>query len=60
MVRLLVLTVLLVGGGIAFRNEWVVVNWQKVGHDLHVPSLFDHSLFGAEKTSDTQDGKPSR
>jgi hypothetical protein len=59
MVRLFLLGALLLGAGVAFRNEWVVVNWQKVGTDLHVPSLFDHSLFGAEKVP-KQDGSPSR
>ena len=59
MFRLLLLGALLLGGGIAFRNEWVVVDWQKMGKDMGVPSLFDHSLFGAEKMSPRQDGKPS-
>ena len=39
--------------------EWVVVDWQKMGKDMGVPSLFDHSLFGAEKKSPRQDGRPS-
>jgi hypothetical protein len=36
-----------------------VVDWQKIGKDMHMPSLFDHALFGAEKKSTEQDGKPS-
>lgn len=59
MIRLLVLGALLLGGGMAFRNEWIVVDWQKIGKDMHIPSLSDHSLFGAEKKPSEQDGKPS-
>jgi hypothetical protein len=60
MVRLLVLAVLLVGGGIAFRNGWIVLNWQKMGSDLNVPSLFDHKIFGSSKKLPTPDNMPSR
>lgn len=60
MVRLLVLAVLLLGGGIAFRNEWIVVNWQKAGDDLGLPSLIDQSIFGSKKKSPLQVDSPSR
>lgn len=60
MVRLLVLGVLLLGGGLAFRNEWVVVDWDKMGKDTGLSSLLDPSMFGSQKTSPLQDDKPSR
>ncbi len=60
MFRLLILAVLLIGGGIAFRNQWIVVNWQKAGDDLGLPSLIDQSIFDSKKKSPTQDGRPSR
>ncbi len=60
MVRLLVLGVLLLGGGLAFRNSWVVVNWEKMGKDTGLSSLIDPSNFGAQKKSPLQDDRPSR
>jgi hypothetical protein len=60
MVRLLLLGVLLLGGGVAFRNEWVVVDWQKIGKDTGVSSMIDPSIFGSQKKSPLQDDKPSR
>ncbi len=60
MFRLLLLGALLLGGGIAFRNEWVVVDWQKMGKDTGVSSAIDTSIFGSQKKSPEQDGKPSR
>ncbi|MEA5417114.1 hypothetical protein [Synechococcus sp. BA-132 BA5] len=60
MVRLLLLGALLLGGGVAFRNEWVVVDWQKMGKDTGLSSLVDPAIFGAQKKSPEQDGKPSR
>jgi hypothetical protein len=59
MVRLLVLAVLLIGGGIAFRNQWIVVDWKKAGHDLGLPSHIDSSILKSKKKSPRQDGKPS-
>ncbi|MCP9857909.1 MULTISPECIES: hypothetical protein [unclassified Cyanobium] len=60
MVRLLLLGALLLGGGIAFRNEWVVVDWQKMGEDTGVSTLIDTTIFGAQKKSPEQDDRPSR
>jgi hypothetical protein len=60
MVRLLVLGVLLLGGGLAFRNEWVVVDWDKMGKDTGLSSLIDPSIFGAQKKSPLPDDRPSR
>jgi hypothetical protein len=60
MVRLLLLGALLLGGGVAFRNEWVVVDWQKIGKDTGVSSMIDTSIFGAQKKSPLQDDRPSR
>jgi hypothetical protein len=60
MVRLLLLAVLLLMGGYAFQNRWIVVDWQKVGSDLNVPSLFDQKIFGAPRKLPTPDNKPSR
>ena len=60
MVRLLVLGVLLLGGGLAFRNSWVVVDWEKMGKDTWLSSLIDPSIFGAQKKSPLQDASPSR
>jgi hypothetical protein len=60
MVRLLVLGVLLLGGGLAFRNGWVVVNWDKMGRDTGLSSLIDPSIFGAQRKSPPQDDSPSR
>jgi len=60
MFRLLLLGALLLGGGLAFRNEWVVVNWEKMGKDTGLSSLIDPSMFGAQKKSPLQVGKPSR
>ncbi len=60
MVRLLLLGVLLLGGGVAFRNEWVVVDWQKIGKDTGISSMIDPSIFGSQKKSPLQDDKPSR
>ncbi|WP_216907104.1 hypothetical protein [Synechococcus sp. CCY 0621] len=60
MVRLLLLGALLLGGGVAFRNEWVVVDWQKMGKDTGISKLIDPSIFGAQKKSSEQDDKPSR
>ena len=60
MFRLLLLGALLLGGGAAFRNEWVVVDWQKMGEDTGLSSLVDPSMFGAQKKSPEQDRKPSR
>jgi hypothetical protein len=60
MVRLLLLGVLLLGGGAAFRNEWVVVDWQKIGKDTGISSMIDPSIFGSQKKSPLQDDKPSR
>lgn len=60
MFRLLLLAVLLLGGGFAFKNEWIVVNWQKAGDDLGVSSLFDHPIFRSRKKSPLQVDSPSR
>ncbi|MCP9784847.1 hypothetical protein [Cyanobium sp. N5-Cardenillas] len=60
MVRLLLLGALLLGGGVAFRNEWVVVDWQKIGKDTGVSSMIDTSIFGSQKKSPLQDDRPSR
>ncbi|MCP9902232.1 4-hydroxythreonine-4-phosphate dehydrogenase [Cyanobium sp. Cruz CV13-4-11] len=60
MIRLLLLGALLLGGGVAFRNEWVVVDWQKIGKDTGVSSMIDPSIFGSQKKSPLQDDNPSR
>jgi hypothetical protein len=60
MIRLLLLGALLLGGGVAFRNEWIVVNWQKIGKDTGVSTLIDPSIFGSQKKSPLQDDNPSR
>jgi len=60
MIRLLLLGALLLGGGVALRNEWIVVNWQKIGKDTGVSTLIDPSIFGSQKKSPLQDGNPSR
>ncbi len=60
MVRLLLLAALLLGGGLAFKNEWIVVNWKKAGDDLGVPSVFDHPIFRSRKKSPPQVDSPSR
>lgn len=60
MVRLLLLGVLLLGGGVAFRNEWIVVDWQKMGKDTGASKLLDPTMFGAQKKSPLQEDKPSR
>jgi len=60
MIRLLLLGALLLGGGVAFRNEWIVVNWQKIGKDTGVSTLIDPSIFGSQKKSPLQHGNPSR
>ena len=60
MIRLLLLGALLLGGGVAFRNEWIVVNWQKIGKDTGVSTLIDPSIFGSHKKSPLQDDNPSR
>jgi hypothetical protein len=60
MVRLLVLGLLLLGGGLAFRNSWVVVDWEKMGKDTGLSTLIDPSIFGAQKKSPLQDARPSR
>ena len=60
MIRLLLLGALLLGGGVAFRNEWIVVNWQKIGKDTGVSTLIDPSIFGSQKKSPLQNDNPSR
>ncbi|MCP9930454.1 hypothetical protein KBY82_06630 [Cyanobium sp. AMD-g] len=60
MVRLLLLGALLLGGGVAFRNEWVVVDWQKMGKDTGISKLIDPSILGAQKKSPVQEDRPSR
>ncbi len=60
MFRLLLLGALLLGGGVAFRNEWVVVDWQKMGKDTGVSTMIDTTIFGAQKKSTEQDDRPSR
>ncbi|MCP9835679.1 MULTISPECIES: hypothetical protein [unclassified Cyanobium] len=60
MFRLLILGALLLGGGVAFRNEWIVVDWQKMGKDTGASNLLDPEMFGAQKKSPLQDDRPSR
>jgi hypothetical protein len=60
MVRLLLLAVLLLGGGFAFKNQWLVLNWQKVSDDLGLNSLIDYSIFNSSKKSPSKDKSPSR
>ena len=60
MIRLLLLGALLLGGGVAFRNEWVVVDWQKIGKDTGVSSMIDPSIFGSQKKSPLQNDNTSR
>ncbi len=61
MIRLLLLAVLLLGGGFAFKNQWIVLNWQKMGDDLGVNSLLEEGqgLFDSRK-SPARDSSPSR
>jgi hypothetical protein len=59
MVRLLLLAVLLLGGGFAFKNQWIVLNWQKVSDDLGLNSLIDYSMFNSKKAP-SKDNSPSR
>jgi hypothetical protein len=56
MIRWLLLGLMLVGLGFGYKRGWLVMNWERIGEDLHIPSLKDlHSPFSTDSN-----GQPSR